>query len=156
MEIIFTQALPEDAAQLCELFLRYSRELEQYEMEYTLIDSTLLSSIQSRIKSRMAFVAVAKIEEKVIGFLMCNISRLSGYSYEGSPLFGYISDAYVLPEHRGQHIAHRLMQMAVAWLKENDVGYAELKVLESNHNAHRFWTSQGFAPTTRVYGIKLK
>ncbi len=156
MELIFTQAIPEDAEQLCDLFLRYSRELEQYEMEYTLIESTLPASIQSRIKSRMTLAAVAKDGEKVVGFLMCNISRMSGYSYEGSPLFGYISDTYVLPEYRGRHIAHELTHLAVRWLKENDVRYAELKVLESNHNAHRFWTDQGFNPTTRVYGMKLK
>jgi len=45
--------------------------------------------------------------------------------------------------------------MAQQWLKENEVGYVELKVLESNETAHRFWEGQGFAPTTRVYGKKL-
>lgn len=156
MELVFTQAAPEDAQALCELFLRYSRELENYEMEYTLIEPTLFGSIQSRIKSRMTLAAVAKDGDQVVGFLFCNISRLSGYSYEGSPLFGYISDTYVLPEYRGRHVAGRLTEMACQWLKESDVGYVELKVLESNRNAHRFWNSQGFNPTTRVYGKKLK
>ena len=156
MELVFAQAAPEDAQALCELFLRYSRELENYEMEYTLIEPTLLGSIQSRIKSRMTLAAAAKDGDQVVGFLFCNISRLSGYSYEGSPLFGYISDTYVLPEYRGRHVAGRLTEMACQWLKENDVGYVELKVLESNRNAHCFWNAQGFNPTTRVYGKKLK
>lgn len=156
MELIFTQAAPEDAEQLCELFLRYSRELENYEMEYTLIESSLLTTIQSRIKSRMTLAAVAKDGQQVVGFLFCSISRLSGYSYEGSPLFGYISDTYVLPEYRGHHIARELTELACNWLRENDVAYAELKVLESNEKAHRFWSGQGFRPTTRVYGMKLK
>ena len=156
MDLIFTPALPDDAQQLCELFVRYSRELEEYEMEYTLLESTLLSTIQSRIKSRVTLAAVAKDGENVEGFLFCSISRLSGYSYEGSPLFGYISDTYVLPEYRGQNVAGRLTDMACRWLKENEVGYVELKVLESNQGAHRFWTRQGFVPTTRVYGMKLK
>ena len=60
MELLFTQAVPEDAEALCELFLRYSRELENYEMEYTLIEPTLLGSIQSRIKSRVTLAAVAR------------------------------------------------------------------------------------------------
>ena len=156
MDLIFTRAAPEDAEQLCELFLRYSRELENYEMEYTLIEPTLLTTIHSRIKSRMTLAAAAKDGETVVGFMFCNISRLSGYSYEGSPLFGYISDTYVLPEYRGRQVAARLTDMACRWLKENDVGYVELKVLESNQNAHRFWSAQGFNPTTRVYGMKLK
>ena len=156
MELIFAQALADDAEQLCELFIRYSRELENYEMEYTLIESSLLSTIQSRIKSRVALAAVAKDGEKVVGFLFCNISRLSGYSYDGSPVFGYISDTYVLPEYRGCNIAGQLTDMAFRWLKDNDVGYVELKVLESNLGAHHFWKNQGFTPTTRVYGKKLK
>ena len=156
MELIFSTALPEDAQQLCELYLRYSRELEQCGMEYDLVESTLLGSIQTRIKFRMTLAAVAKDGEKVVGFLFCNISRLPGYSYEGSPLFGYISDIYVLPEYRGQHIAGRLTDMACQWLKENEVGYAELRVLEHNQGAHRFWTNQGFTPTSRIYGMKLK
>lgn len=156
MELVFTQAVLEDAEALCELFLRYSRELENYEMEYTLIEPTLLGSIQSRIKSRVTLAAVARDGDRVVGFLFCNISRLSGYSYEGSPLFGYISDTYVLPEYRGRRVAARLNEMACQWLKENDVGYVELKVLESNQNAHRFWSAQGYNPTTRVYGMKLK
>ena len=156
MELTLSPALPEDAEQLCALFIRYSRELENYEMECSLIETSLLSSIQSRIKSRVTLAAVAKDGEKVVGFLFCNISRLSGYSYEVSPLFGYISDTYVLPEYRGQNAAGRLADMACRWLRENEVGYVELKVLESNSVAHRFWANQGFAPTTRVYGMKLK
>lgn len=155
MELTFTQALPEDAEALCRLFLCYSRELENYEMEYTLIESGLLSTIQSKIKSRMTLAAVAKDGEQLVGFLLCNISRLSGYSYEGSPLFGYISDTYVLPEYRGRGAAGGLTELAVQWLKENEVAYCELKVLESNETAHKFWSRQGFNPTTRVYGMKL-
>ena len=60
MELIFSTALPEDAQQLCELYLRYSRELEQCGMEYDLVESTLLGSIQTRIKFRMTLAAVAK------------------------------------------------------------------------------------------------
>ena len=75
MDLIFTQAAPEDAEQLCELFLRYSRELENYEMEYTLIEPTLLTTIHSRIKSRMTLAAVAKDGDQVVGFQVCNISR---------------------------------------------------------------------------------
>ena len=60
MELHVTQATLEDAEALSGLFLRYIRELENYEMEYTLMESTLLSTIQSRIKSRMTLAAVAK------------------------------------------------------------------------------------------------
>jgi len=156
MEITYTQASMEDAEALKELFVAYSRELEQYEMEYTLVEDTLLTTIQSRIRSRMALAAVAKDADTVVGFLFCSISRLSGYTYEGSPLFGYISDTFVAPAYRGRGIAGGLSQMAAQWLAENDVGYVELKVLHSNHSAHRFWQRQGFAPTTQTYGMKLK
>lgn len=155
MEIRIEQAQIEDAASLAQLFIRYSKELEQYEMAYSLIEESVFSAMQSRIKSKISLAAVAKNENEIVGFLFCNISRLSGYSYEGSPLFGYIADTYVLPEFRKQGIARRLADYAIGWLKENEVGYVELKVLESNSSAHRFWSENGFTPTTRTYGKQI-
>ncbi len=155
MALTLSQALPEDAEALCALFVRYIDELKRYEMAYDLEADSLLGAMQGRIRSRMTLAAVAKDGDTLVGFLFCNISRLSGYSYEGSPLFGYISDTYVLPEYRGQGAAAGLCGMAESWLRENGVGYMELKVLESNENAHRFWSAQGYAPTTRVYGKKI-
>lgn len=156
MELTFVEASMEDAQALRELFVAYSRELEQYEMAYTLVEDTLLTTIQSRIRSRMTLAAVAKDGQTVVGFLFCNISRLSGYTYGESPLFGYISDTFVTPAYRGRGIAAGLTRMAVDWLTGNDVAYVELKVLHSNRDAHRFWQSRGFAPTTMTYGMKLK
>lgn len=155
MALTLTHALPGDAEALSALFVRYIRELENYEMAYKLEEENLLSAMQGRIRSRVTLAAVAKDGERIVGFLFCNISRLSGYSYEGSPLFGYISDTYVLPEYRGRGAAAGLCEMAENWLRENEVGYMELKVLESNENAHRFWSGRGYAPTTRVYGKKI-
>ncbi len=155
MALKLMQAVAEDAPALSELFVRYVRELENYEMAYTLEEESVLSAMQGRIRSRVTLAAVAKDDERVVGFLFCNISRLSGYTFEGSPLFGYISDTYVLPEYRGHGAAAGLCALAEQWLKENEVGYVELKVLESNANAHKFWSGRGFEPTTRVYGKKL-
>lgn len=155
MEIKIEQAQIEDAQSLSQLFLRYSKELEQYEMAYSLIEESVLVAMQSRIKSKISLVAVARMENEIVGFLICNFSRLSGYSYEGSPLFGYIADTYVLPQFRKQGFAKRLADFAIDWLKANDVGYVELKVLESNASAHRFWSENGFAPTTRTYGKQI-
>ena len=156
MAITYTTAAAEDTEQLYGLFLRYIRELEQYEMDYSLVESGVLSSIQGKIRSRMTLVAVAKDGNDVIGFLFCNISRMSGFTYEGSPLFGYISDTFVLPEYRRYHVAGQLTERAFQWLRENEVGYVQLEVLESNQTAHNFWQKQGFVPTKRIYGKKLK
>ena len=145
----------DDAQELSELFVRYSRELERYEMAYDLVEESVLPTLQSRIKSKLALVAVARQEEKIVGFLLCNISRLSGYQYRNSILFGYIADTYVLPDMRNQGIAKALTDYSLSWLKENDVRYVELKVLESNAAAHRFWSENGFAPTTRTYGKEI-
>ena len=155
MSLNLTVAMPEDAPALSDLFLEYDRELESFGLDYSLVEVGLLSSIQGKIRSRMTLCALAKDGEKVVGFLFCSISRLSGYSYEGSPLFGYISDTFVAKDYRKRGIAGDLCRMALEWLEENEVGYVELKVLENNKNAHGFWQKQGFAPATRVYGKRL-
>ena len=155
MELELTRASAEDAAALSELFIRYVRELEGHDMVYSLDEESVPGLIQGRIRSRVALAAVAKDQGTPIGFLFCSISRLSGYTYEGSPLFGYISDTYVLPEYRGRGVAAGLCAMAEQWLKENEVGYVELKVLEKNTGAHTFWSGRGFEPAVRVYGKKI-
>lgn len=155
MSLKLCHAVPEDAEALCELFLEYNRELESFGMDYRLVEESLASSIQGKIRSRMSLCAVAKEEDRLVGFLFCSLNRLSGYSYEGSPLFGYISDTYVSKDYRKKGIAKSLCQMAMQWLEENEVGYVELKVLENNQTAHNFWQGQGFCPATRVYGKKL-
>ena len=99
--------------------------------------------------------AVAKQGDDVVGFLFCSISRMSGYTYGTSPLYGYVSDTYVLPEYRRLGAAAQLFDFTRQWLQESEVEYVELKVLESNEKAHMFWQRQGFEPTTRVYGMKI-
>lgn len=152
MEIKIERAQSEDAERLAQLFSDYGKELSQYEMAYTLQEDSLLATMQGRIRSKIFLPAVAKVDSQIVGFLFCNISRLSGYTYEDSPLFGYIADTYVLPDFRNQGIAKKLCDFAVDWLRENEVKYVELKVLESNVAAHSFWSRCGFAPTTRTYG----
>ena len=105
MSLIFTYGVQEDAQALCDMFIEYQRELDGFGMDYTLLEEGLLSSIQGKIRSRMTLCAVAKDADTLIGFLFCSISRLSGYTYEGSPLFGYISDTYVVKDYSGRGVA---------------------------------------------------
>ena len=152
MDIQILRAEMEDAEVLAELFIRYSHELTQFEMVYSLQEDSVLPAMSGRIRSKLALPAIAKVDSKIVGFLFCNISRLSGYTYDDSPLFGYIADTFVEPEYRKHGIAKKLCDFALSWLRENDVKYVELKVLESNASAHRFWSSCGFTPTTKTYG----
>lgn len=152
MEVRIERAQSEDAESLAQLFSDYSKELLQYEMAYTLQEDALLPTVQGRIRSKIFLPAVAKVGSRIVGFLFCNISRLSGYTYEDSPLFGYIADTYILPDFRQQGIAKKLCDFAIGWLRENEVKYVELKVLESNCAAHSLWSGCGFAPTSRTYG----
>ena len=155
MSLSLSFATAENVPALCELFLEYNRELQGFGMNYSLVEESLPSSIQGKIRSRMNLCAVAKEGEALVGFLFCSINRLSGFSYEGSPVFGYISDSYVSPQYRGKGLGTALCRMALDWLGENHVNYVELKVLEQNANAHSFWQRQGFSPATRVYGKRI-
>lgn len=73
------------------------------------------------LQQRITFFAV-RMEERLIG--MCSVSPcFSTFACKGCGVF---DDFYILPEHRGQGIARRLVNAAQAWCRER--GYASLIV----------------------------
>ncbi|MER0122283.1 N-acetyltransferase family protein [Streptococcus sp. ZJ93] len=82
-------------------------------------------------------VFVAKIEDKVVGFVCCAASQ-----QEDLENMGEIYAIYILSEYYGQQIGYRLMQFALEQLK--DFSQVVLWVLDGNERAIRFYECIGF------------
>ncbi|WP_230082373.1 MULTISPECIES: GNAT family N-acetyltransferase [Streptococcus] len=82
-------------------------------------------------------VFVAKIEDKVVGFVCCTASQQENLENAGE-----IYAIYILAEYYGQQIGYRLMQFALEQLKEFQ--QVSLWVLEGNERAIRFYERVGF------------
>ncbi|RLC63732.1 MAG: hypothetical protein DRI48_08195 [Chloroflexi bacterium] len=59
---------------------------------------------------------------------------------------GYVTQMFVLPQHRRQGIGQRLFDFIVRWLRSREVTSLLLNVSVDNPDAERFWRKQGFVP----------
>ena len=59
---------------------------------------------------------------------------------------GYITQFYVVPEHRRRGVGQRMFDFIVEWLASRGVTSMQLNVSMDNPVGGRFWRRQGFAP----------
>ncbi|MBI3160600.1 MAG: GNAT family N-acetyltransferase [Chloroflexi bacterium] len=91
---------------------------------------------------KAAFLWVAEINGEIEGFLLARLKRLPAYL--GDVMVGEISDLYVDEEARGQKVAVRLAETAIAALKRHDIHSIEIQIMAGNHGGLAFWHKQGF------------
>lgn len=155
MDLIYLYAAEEDEPALVELFKEYCVDMKNHGSVFDSDEKSVPSYVHGHVRSGLMLAAVAKDGEKTVGFLFGNIAHLSGFTNEGSPSFGYISDTYVLPEYRGRGAGRGLSELAFSWMEEKGITYIELKALENNKNAMDFWNKMGFAPVSRSFGRRI-
>jgi ribosomal protein S18 acetylase RimI-like enzyme len=59
---------------------------------------------------------------------------------------GYITQFYVIPEHRRRGVGQRMFDFIVEWLASRGVTSVQLNVSMDNPVGERFWKRQGFTP----------
>lgn len=117
------------------------------------IAETYVGYLQRELANKRGAIFVARAEGRVIGFIACMIEHDdTPAETPESTTYGYISDAYVLPEYRGKRIFGELNQKAEEYLS----GFPEVKlirisVLASNENAVKAYEKAGY----RVEDIRL-
>jgi ribosomal protein S18 acetylase RimI-like enzyme len=91
---------------------------------------------------RSAFLWVAEMGGEIEGFLLARLKRLPAHL--GEAMVGEISDLYVDPEARGQRVAVRLAETAIAALRQHGIHSIEIQIMAGNHGGLAFWHKQGF------------
>lgn len=84
---------------------------------------------------------VATVNDTIVGYIMC---FGPGGNCQDTEQIGHITSIAVLPDHRGQGIATRLMTSALVAMKKNKFHLSQLYVRESN------------APAIHIYQDRLK
>jgi len=59
---------------------------------------------------------------------------------------GYITQFYVVPEHRRQGVGQLMFDAILQWLASRGVSDVQLNVMEDNTLGNRFWRRHGFVP----------
>jgi ribosomal protein S18 acetylase RimI-like enzyme len=95
-----------------------------------------------RTLGRFSNIFVAERDDRLVGFHLCRIKRLPAHM--GGALAGEVSDVWVEPEARSQGMGEALVQVGVAWMREQGVQSIEVQVLSENEGSLRFFQRQGF------------
>lgn len=69
--------------------------------------------------------------------------------------YGYVSDAYVVPQRRGQGVVGRLLEALETHLRKTGVTRLRIGVLANNASALRAYRKHGFQPYEAVLEKKL-
>jgi ribosomal protein S18 acetylase RimI-like enzyme len=67
----------------------------------------------------------------------------------------YIQDMVIDPTYRRQGIAKKLMEVVLAFAKEQQVEKLDLLVALKNENANKFWKEMGFEPALNYMTLYL-
>ncbi|MBX3084916.1 MAG: GNAT family N-acetyltransferase [Anaerolineae bacterium] len=91
---------------------------------------------------------LVKVGSQTVGLLIAAI-------HTDSPLFRHrqwveVEALYVAPTHRGQGVAHELLNQAYAWAASKGLRRVQLYVTATNERARSVYTEQGFAITQAI------
>ena len=113
-------------------------------------DETLLPDpisyydIGELITSPESEVIVAELDGVLIG---SGSARRKASRHYAEPAFhAYIGFLYVVPEHRGKGVNHRVLNALFAWARANDLPDVHLTVYPGNEPAMRAYEKVGFEP----------
>lgn len=105
--------------------------------------------VQERLSKNENGVFVAELNNKVVGYIFCDIIK------EGSGNTLYIDDLCVDSNARCMGIGRKLLDKAKSYANEKGCAYVMLNVWEFNSGAVDFYEKYGFTTRTRHMEMKL-
>ena len=86
-------------------------------------------------------ILIAREGAEAIAYLSVQVRRDYGIFDE---LVGFIDDAFVVEDNRGQGVGRAMLRRAEEWLRSRGVNEVRLQTVAANKRAVRFWTLSGF------------
>jgi ribosomal protein S18 acetylase RimI-like enzyme len=96
------------------------------------------------ITSREAWVRVAEVDRRMIGFCLLIVNR--NLPMFLPPRYGYLSDLAIDPKYRRQGIGREIVRAGSEWLRRQDIHSIQLQYYQFNENGRKFWEELGFKP----------
>ncbi len=150
-EICVRRALPSDSESVLNL-LHIIADIHRNarpDMFPNLVSKYDLSQVQERLSMENSGVFVAVLDDKVIGYVFCDIIT------EGDGKTLYVDDLCVNPSVRNHGIGRSLMDRAALYGRESGCRFLMLNVWEFNEAAIRFYENYGLKTRSRHLEMKL-
>jgi ribosomal protein S18 acetylase RimI-like enzyme len=109
--------------------------------------------VKSLLDKENYLVAVAEIESKVVGYVIGSVVITPEVFALRRRM--YIQDMVIDPTYRRQGIGKKLMEMALAFAKEQQVEKLDLLVAVKNEGGNKFWKEMGFEPALNYMNLYL-
>jgi ribosomal protein S18 acetylase RimI-like enzyme len=139
-----------DAATLASLRLAFwSDQISKGTIDHPEIeDVRLLADTAALIKRARTTILVAIEHDKIVGYVLGQTRVLPGV---GGSIVSSIEEIFVEPDYRRFAVARSLVDGIIASFKVMDAKRIQLRVLENNSEAKKFWHSMGFCPAVTLF-----
>ena len=139
----------EDLPGLIELYKALYAGLKEQGLAFDLEPEGLSSMVETMLRSRLCFLAVAEEDGALVGFLSAGVARMDRkLSYQGGSTLGLIHDLYLTPGARGRGLASALLDRAEEWMAGAGAAMVECQVVWGNALGAAFWERRGYAPVS--------
>ena len=134
-------------------YFDYHFSLDPWYKRHKDSDKDIATFLAKAAKDNDTLIYVAEYNEKVVGYIWCEIDRKPP-CFENR-LYGFVSDIAVTKEQRGKGVAKELLNKSMEWFKKKNITHVEARVLKSNPLATKFWQSSGFESFVEILRYKL-
>jgi len=100
----------------------------------------------ARLRDPDTFLAVAELENRVVGVANTGLLRMGDYPQKHPITSLLVRGIVVRPELRRQRIASALVEKAIEWARANGATEVQANVYDFNRPAATFFASLGLAP----------
>lgn len=145
-------AKKEELASVADLIVRTKRLNNEFDPMFAVVPDAKPRAekyIQATYAGSDKLLLVAAEGSKVVGVLRAEIRERIFYEPH---MEGFISDFYILPEHRRKALGNEMLEQASAELKKMGAQIITADVPAQNEIANRFYVKRGFRALTSLFG----
>jgi ribosomal protein S18 acetylase RimI-like enzyme len=138
-------ALPEDVVAISKLWLKFMQYNAAFDSSFEVkpkVSARFAREIQNRLTDSNYRIAVAEIDNGLVGYCFSYVSRKPYFFKLGK--FGFIGDLYVNEQYRRGGIGRLLVDDAHAYFERRGAEQIELLVASKNIDTIKFWEKLGY------------
>jgi ribosomal protein S18 acetylase RimI-like enzyme len=152
MELQIRHANKGEVGQIADLIVRTKRLNNEFDPLFAVVTDAKTRSekyVISTMGAKEKLLLVAAEGSKVVGVLRAEMRERVFYEPYRE---GFITDFYILPEHRRRALGNEMLQKASSELKKMGAQIIVADVPTQNEIANRFYTKRGFRSLTQIFG----
>lgn len=137
--------MPEDVVAISRMWLKFMDYNSKFDQSFKVkakIGGRFARELQQRLDDPNYRLAVAEIDDELIGYCLAYVSKKPYFFKLGK--FGFIGDLFVREEYRRRGFGKLLIHDAHEFFKRRKVEQIELLVAQGNVDTIKFWEKLGY------------